>query len=162
MCSGQSDTGSLSGENGQVNLNPELLNVDHHHPLQMPKACFWFSNGCSIGCPKCDGTTRYSWGENCDNDLVIKIGTSIKSDTVQYRGPSIHTDKMDTCGLNYTVRRIELDQEVTCSFCLNCEFEGKCKFFLSGNCLWSVQENSQHRWKSDSNDLSLLALVSSQ
>ena len=105
---------------------------------------------------------KYSCGGNCDNDLVIKIGTSIKSDSVQYRGPSIHTDKMDTCGLNYTVRQIELDQEVTCSFCLNCEFEGKCKFFLSGNCLWSVQENSQHRWKSDSNDLSLLALVSSQ
>ena len=70
-----------------------------------------------------------------EGKTVIKIGTSIKSDSVQYRGPSIHTDKMDTCGLNYTVRRIELDQEVTCSFCLNCEFEGKCKFFLSGNCL---------------------------
>ena len=40
--------GSLSGKNGQ--------------------ACFWFSNGCSIGCPECDGKTR---------------------------GPSIHTDKMD-------------------------------------------------------------------
>ena len=46
--------GSLSGKNGQ--------------------ACFWFSNGCSIGCPECDGKTR---------------------------GPSIHTDKMDTCGLKY-------------------------------------------------------------
>ena len=22
------------------------------------QACFWFSNGCSIGCPECDGTTR--------------------------------------------------------------------------------------------------------
>ena len=29
---------SLSGSNGQ--------------------ACFWFSNGCSIGCPNCDGETR--------------------------------------------------------------------------------------------------------
>ena len=29
---------TLSGSNGQ--------------------ACFWFSNGCSIGCPECDGTTR--------------------------------------------------------------------------------------------------------
>ena len=29
---------SLSGSNGQ--------------------ACFWFSNGCTIGCPACDGTTR--------------------------------------------------------------------------------------------------------
>ena len=29
---------TLSGENGQ--------------------ACFWFSNGCSIGCPECDGKTR--------------------------------------------------------------------------------------------------------
>jgi len=52
---GQLETGGLSGENGQ--------------------ACYWFSNGCSIGCPKCDGKTR---------------------------GPSIHTDKMDTCGLNFT------------------------------------------------------------
>jgi len=38
------------------------------------QACFWFSNGCSIGCPVCDGKTR---------------------------GPSIHTGKMDTCGLKY-------------------------------------------------------------
>ena len=29
---------SLTGNNGQ--------------------ACFWFSNGCSIGCPECDGQTR--------------------------------------------------------------------------------------------------------
>ena len=29
---------SLTGSNGQ--------------------ACFWFSNGCSIGCPECDGSTR--------------------------------------------------------------------------------------------------------
>ena len=35
------------------------------------------------------------------------IATS-KSDTSVCRGPSIHTDKMDTCGLNYTVRRIKL------------------------------------------------------
>ena len=38
------------------------------------QACFWFSNGCSIGCPECDGTTR---------------------------GPSIHTNKTDICGKNY-------------------------------------------------------------
>merc|ERR1711973_211912 len=38
------------------------------------QACFWFSNGCSIGCPECDGTTR---------------------------GPSIHTNKADICGKNY-------------------------------------------------------------
>eukprot|EP00041_Stephanoeca_diplocostata_P039847 m.1638000 g.1638000 ORF g.1638000 m.1638000 type:complete len:400 (-) comp26550_c0_seq1:266-1465(-) len=31
-------SGQLSGENGQ--------------------ACFWFSNGCTIGCEKCDGNTR--------------------------------------------------------------------------------------------------------
>merc|ERR1711988_118344 len=46
--------GTLTGHNGQ--------------------ACFWFSNGCSIGCPECDGTTR---------------------------GPSIHTNKTDICGKNY-------------------------------------------------------------
>jgi len=52
---GDPSTGQLSAQNGQ--------------------ACFWFSNGCSIGCPECDGTTR---------------------------GPSIHSDKTDICGLNYT------------------------------------------------------------
>lgn len=31
-------TGKLSGQNGQ--------------------ACFWFSNGCAVGCPACDGTSR--------------------------------------------------------------------------------------------------------
>jgi len=46
--------GTLSGHNGQ--------------------ACFWFSNGCSIGCDECDGTTR---------------------------GPSIHTNKTDICGKGY-------------------------------------------------------------
>merc|ERR1711988_1161899 len=46
--------GTLTGHNGQ--------------------ACFWFSNGCSIGCPECDGTTR---------------------------GPSIHSNKTDICGKNY-------------------------------------------------------------
>ena len=89
-----------------------------------------------------------------------------KRDNVQYRGPSIHTDKMDTCGLNYTVRQIESDQEVTCSTSIastNCEFlRENCKLwrvcaantFLLGNCLWSIQENSEHRWKSESNALS--------
>ena len=38
------------------------------------QACFWFSNGCSIGCPECDGKTR---------------------------GPSIHSGKIDTCGLKF-------------------------------------------------------------
>ena len=38
------------------------------------QACFWFSNGCSIGCEECDGTTR---------------------------GPSIHTNKTDICGKGY-------------------------------------------------------------
>ena len=48
-------TGQLSGKNAQ--------------------ACYWFSNGCSIGCPECDGQTR---------------------------GPlSIHAEKTDTCGKNY-------------------------------------------------------------
>jgi len=37
-CPVSGTNGSLSGVNGQ--------------------ACFWFSNGCSIGCPQCDGTTR--------------------------------------------------------------------------------------------------------
>jgi len=50
---------TLSGSNGQ--------------------ACFWFSNGCSIGCPECDGKTR---------------------------GPIPNepqfAHKMDVCGLNFT------------------------------------------------------------
>ena len=25
---------------------------------QLGQACYWFSNGCSIGCPQCDGTSR--------------------------------------------------------------------------------------------------------
>jgi len=43
------------------------------------QACFWFSNGCSIGCPKCDGITR----------------GPIPSE------PKF-AHKMDVCGLNYT------------------------------------------------------------
>jgi len=50
---------ALSGSNGQ--------------------ACFWFSNGCSIGCPECDGKTR----------------GPIPNDP-QY------AHKMDVCGLNFT------------------------------------------------------------
>jgi len=39
------------------------------------QACYWFSNGCSIGCPKCDGKER---------------------------GPlSIHKNKTDICGLGH-------------------------------------------------------------
>lgn len=40
------------------------------------QACFWFSNGCSIGCPECDGTTR---------------------------GPGVHSHKNDSdiCGLGH-------------------------------------------------------------
>ena len=41
---------SLSGANGQ--------------------ACFWFSNGCSHGCPACDGTTR---GPGVHNHKVIMM-----------------------------------------------------------------------------------------
>lgn len=26
--------------------------------LVLSRSCFWFSNGCSIGCPECDGVTR--------------------------------------------------------------------------------------------------------
>jgi len=50
---------TLSGSNGQ--------------------ACFWFSNGCSIGCPECDGQTR---GPIPNNPQFAH--------------------KMDVCGLNYT------------------------------------------------------------
>jgi len=50
---------SLTGSNGQ--------------------ACFWFSNGCSIGCPECDGKTR---------------------GPIPNRPPYNH--KMDVCGKNYT------------------------------------------------------------
>ena len=43
-------------------------------------------------------------------DFVFTI--SISKILSLCRGPSIHTDKMDTCGLNYTVRlMIELMQE---------------------------------------------------
>lgn len=40
------------------------------------QACFWFSNGCSIGCEECDGTTR---------------------------GPGVHSNKtdFDICGKRY-------------------------------------------------------------
>jgi len=54
--SGKNNT--LSGSNGQ--------------------ACFWFSNGCSIGCPKCDGTTRGPIPNNPE-----------------------FAHKMDVCGLGY-------------------------------------------------------------
>ena len=37
-CPATDASGKLSGANGQ--------------------ACWWFSNGCSIGCPSCDGVTR--------------------------------------------------------------------------------------------------------
>jgi len=53
------DGSKLSGKNGQ--------------------ACFWFSNGCSIGCPKCDGNTR---------------------GPIPNQPEFAH--KMDVCGLNFT------------------------------------------------------------
>merc|ERR1711924_274159 len=37
-CAVTSKEGKLSGQNAQ--------------------ACFWFSNGCAVGCPKCDGSSR--------------------------------------------------------------------------------------------------------
>jgi len=57
-CPMSGTNGSLTGANGQ--------------------ACFWFSNGCSIGCPECDGTTR---GPIPDKDKFRK--------------------KMDVCGRGY-------------------------------------------------------------
>ena len=35
------------------------------------QACFWFSNGCSIGCPECDGKTRGPGVHNHKNDSDI-------------------------------------------------------------------------------------------
>jgi hypothetical protein len=36
------------------------------------QACFWFNNGCDIGCDKCDGTS----GQNipCCNDKFLYVG----------------------------------------------------------------------------------------
>ena len=34
------------------------------------QACFWFSNGCSHGCPACDGTTR---GPGVHNHKVMMM-----------------------------------------------------------------------------------------
>ena len=50
--------------NGQV--PPNIPGVDAWCPFHNGtsltgnngQACFWFSNGCSIGCPECDGETR--------------------------------------------------------------------------------------------------------
>merc|ERR1711915_15432 len=70
---------------GVPNPIPAVSNPDEGYWCPVPdgpstlsgsngQACFWFSNGCSIGCPNCDGTTR---------------------------GPSIHTGKTDICGLKF-------------------------------------------------------------
>lgn len=42
------------------------LNLGHNG-----QACFWFSNGCSIGCPECDGTTRGPGVHSHKNDFDI-------------------------------------------------------------------------------------------
>ena len=40
----------------------------------MSKACFWFSNGCSIDCPKCDGKTRsHLFNCSCMPNLVMMM-----------------------------------------------------------------------------------------
>ena len=67
---------TLSSTNSsQVEQNPgaHYLNVLKGRNGQ---ACFWFSNGCSIGCDECDGTTR---------------------------GPGVHSNKddFDICGKKY-------------------------------------------------------------
>lgn len=47
--------GTVSGRNGQ--------------------ACFWFSNGCSIGCPTCDGTSRGPIPNSKDPNWARKFNT---------------------------------------------------------------------------------------
>lgn len=75
-------SGKLSGANGQ--------------------ACWWFSNGCSIGCPTCDGVTR---GPIYDPEMVrvngaggcAKMRPHLKDHAAAYNC----TRKMDTCGLGH-------------------------------------------------------------
>jgi hypothetical protein len=92
FCSGQYEgpcwcpttdaSGKLSGASGQ--------------------ACWWFSNGCSIGCPTCDGVTR---GPIYDPIMVKVNGAGgcaamrphLKDHTAAYNC----TRKMDTCGLGH-------------------------------------------------------------
>jgi len=57
--SGIADDRNITGSNGQ--------------------ACFWFSNGCAIGCDECDGSTRGPIPSfNCNDTTCIPTGKSIQ------------------------------------------------------------------------------------
>ena len=58
-------TGSESVEGGSI------IHIHIHTLGHNGQACFWFSNGCSIGCPECDGTTRGPGVHNHKNDSDI-------------------------------------------------------------------------------------------
>jgi hypothetical protein len=69
---------------------------DHNSGLSgaLGQACFFFSNGCSIGCPSCDGVTR--------GPIPCTHATSGCRGCKAMHPPGEDTcqRKMDTCGLN--------------------------------------------------------------
>lgn len=81
----ESSAGRLSGSNGQ--------------------ACFWFSSGCSIGCPTCDGKTRgpipniacrnaTNKNEMCAHKMPV-CDTGLQVPTLPKEARTVNTDKED-------------------------------------------------------------------
>lgn len=76
--------GRLSGVNGQ--------------------ACFWFSSGCSIGCPVCDGITRgpiptIPCNSSAPNEMCARkmevCNSGLKMPTLPREARTVNTDKTD-------------------------------------------------------------------
>ena len=65
--------GPSSTRRSRVNIVKNMRNcydLPLHAAGHNGQACFWFSNGCSHGCPACDGTTR---GPGVHNHKVIMM-----------------------------------------------------------------------------------------
>ena len=63
------------------------------------QACYWFSNGCSIGCPECDGVTRGPIP--CSHPAGCKGCCEMEPIPRPCDGVRTCQRKMDTCGKGF-------------------------------------------------------------
>ena len=85
LAAASSDDRNISGSNGQ--------------------ACFWFSNGCAIGCDECDGSTRGPIPSfNCNDTACVPTGKPIQfGPKAPICGPQAPSPRAKGTSMNATI-----------------------------------------------------------
>ena len=108
------------------------------------QSCFFFSSGCSIGCPSCDGISRGPIPEKpCDN-ASASAAADCCAEMNPPALPATCRRKMDTCGLNATATVCRADHR-TVNTAASCGGPGDWFYYSPwrGRCLHALHPVSR-------------------